>query len=71
MISKKTVGAMKWPTEEETVQETAPFHHAHRPIDRELLDEELTKENCKDKFHQRLCHEEEYEKILKERYLNT
>ena len=67
MVSNKAVKAMKW-TEEETVRETTPFRHAHRPIDRELLDEELTKENYKERFHQLLCcEEEEHKKILKER----
>ncbi len=59
---------MKW-MEKEIARESE-FRHNHRPVDKELLDEELTRNNYKEKFHQLLCREEEeHDKLLKQRYL--
>ncbi len=59
---------MKW-MEKEIVRENE-YRHIHRPVDKELLDEEFTRNNYKEKFHQLLCREEEeHDKLLKQRYL--
>ena len=48
------------------------FQHKHQPVNKDLLEAELTAENYKEKFHQLLCREEEeHEKILKERYISV
>ena len=69
-VKKKPVQDLSWA--KENIREPL-FKHDHRPVDRDLLNEELlTRENYREKFHQLLCREEEeHEKILKERYLHT
>ena len=50
------------------VERNAFIQHYHQPIDEDLLNAPLTRENYKQKFHQLLCREEEeHEQILRER----
>lgn len=41
------------------------FKHVHRTLDEELLEDPLSRENYKAKFHQLLClEEEEHDQVL-------
>ena len=40
------------------------FKHVHRTLDEDLLEDPLSRENYKAKFHQLLCLEEEHDQVL-------
>lgn len=44
------------------------FKHVHRTLDKELLEDLLSRENYRAKFHQLLCQEEEeHDRVLSKR----